>query len=95
MLEQQHLFTTEGTHVYRIPSLMTAADGTLLASCNVRKGGKGDFGHDTDVVLRRSHDGGRTWEPTQVLASRPGADIHGGPRGYRFVSRAELGLASP
>lgn len=45
---------------YRIPSLLLTRRGTLLAFCAHRKS-VGDFGHESDVVLRRSCDGGRTW----------------------------------
>ncbi len=51
---------------FRIPSLVTAADGTLLAFAERRKGL-----HDhaeNDIVLRRSPDNGKTWQPVQVLA---------------------------
>jgi hypothetical protein len=73
------VFVHEGKDWYRIPSLAVAADGTVLAFASRRKGSLGDFGHETDVVLRRSADGGRTFGPMQTLASRPGTDIHHGP----------------
>jgi sialidase-1 len=66
---------------YRIPGILALEDGTVLAFCGDRKG-RGDFGHDTTTVLRRSTDGGRTWSPIQEIAARPGADIHSGPVVY-------------
>ncbi len=57
-----------GFHSYRIPSLVVAPKGTLLAFAEARKNDKSDFGH-IEVVLRRSSDGGRTWGPIQVVAS--------------------------
>jgi sialidase-1 len=55
-----------GYNTYRIPSLIVTAKGTLLAFCEGRKTGRGDAG-DIDLVLRRSFDGGKTWQPTQVV----------------------------
>ncbi len=53
-------------HTYRIPSLLATSQGTLLAFCEGRVSGRGDSG-DIDLLLKRSHDGGRTWGETQVL----------------------------
>jgi sialidase-1 len=59
---------TDGVHTYRIPSLVTAPDGSLLALCEARKVSTGDA-TPTDMVAKRSMDGGRTWLPMQrVLA---------------------------
>lgn len=55
-----------GYHTYRIPSVLRAPSGALLAFCEGRKRGRGDSG-DIDLVSKRSHDGGRTWSETQVL----------------------------
>src|SRR5262245_58292726 len=55
-----------GFHTYRIPSLLVSAKGTLLAFCEGRKTGRADTG-DIDLVLRRSCDGGKTWQPTQIV----------------------------
>jgi sialidase-1 len=66
---------------YRIPGILALEDGTVLAFCADRKG-RGDFGHDTTTVLRRSTDGGRTWGPIREIAARSGADIHSGPVVY-------------
>ncbi len=73
------LFPKEGKTVHRIPSIVATRDGALLAFADRRKGSHGDWGHDTDIVLRRSADGGRTWQPVQTLASEPGVNFHGGP----------------
>jgi sialidase-1 len=56
---------------FRIPSLVTAADGTLLAFAE-RRVGLHDHAQN-DIVLRRSFDNGKTWQPMQVLADE-GAD---------------------
>src|SRR5262245_50642499 len=66
-----------GYHTYRIPSAIVAPKGTLLAFAEGRRGGAGDAG-DIDLVLRRSHDGGRTWAPMQVIGDN-GPDTFGNP----------------
>jgi sialidase-1 len=68
---------TNGYHTFRIPSLIVTPKGTVLAFCEGRKNGAGDSG-DIDVVLRRSRDGGKTWQPLQVVAD-DGANTVGNP----------------
>lgn len=55
-----------GYHTYRIPSVIRAQNGTLLAFCEGRKSGRGDSGN-IDLVLKTSSDGGRSWGELQVL----------------------------
>ena len=66
---EQDLFVsgTEGTHTFRIPSLLVTAKGTVLAFCEARRESASDFGN-IDMVLKRSEDNGETWGPMQVLA---------------------------
>ena len=66
-----------GYHTYRIPSAILTPKGTLLAFAEGRRGGAGDAG-DIDLVLRRSHDGGRTWTPLQVIGDN-GPNTFGNP----------------
>ncbi|MCE1197528.1 MAG: SUMF1/EgtB/PvdO family nonheme iron enzyme [Marinilabiliales bacterium] len=68
-----NLFTAgeEGVNTYRIPSLLLAPDNTLLAFCEARKQSVSDAS-PTDLVLRRSTDGGKHWLPTQVLVRGQG-----------------------
>jgi sialidase-1 len=56
-----------GYHTFRIPAIIRAANGDLLAFCEGRKNGSGDFG-DIDIVMRRSKDGGKQWGELQVVA---------------------------
>jgi len=63
---------SEGYHTYRIPGIVLTGKGTLLAFCEGRKTGRGDHG-DLDLVLRRSGDGGKTWEPMQLVYEEGGA----------------------
>lgn len=52
----------DGYALYRIPGIVVTTQGTVLAWCEARVTGKGDWG-PIDVHLRRSTDGGRTWAP--------------------------------
>lgn len=60
-----------GYHTYRIPALIQASEGTLLAFSEGRKNSSSDTG-DIDTVLRRSTDGGVTWGAMQVVWSDEG-----------------------
>src|SRR5262245_44708945 len=55
-----------GYHTYRIPSLIVTTKGTVLAFCEGRRLGRGDAG-DIDLLLKRSSDGGGTWNATQIV----------------------------
>jgi sialidase-1 len=66
-----------GYHTYRIPSVILAPDGTLLAFAEGRREGAGDAG-DIDLVLRRSHDSGRSWAPMQIIGDN-GPNTFGNP----------------
>src|SRR5215212_3756208 len=61
---------TGGYAHYRIPGIVVTAKGTLLAYCEARKSTRGDWG-TIDVFLRRSTDGGRTWEPARKVVTPP------------------------
>jgi sialidase-1 len=55
-----------GYNTYRIPAIVRATNGTLLAFCEGRKNSSSDSG-DIDLVLRRSHDNGQTWGAMSVV----------------------------
>lgn len=60
----------DGYAGYRIPAIVCAPDGTLLAFAEARKNNLSDpggKGNDIDLVLKRSADGGRTWSAMTVL----------------------------
>lgn len=67
----------DGYASYRIPAVIEAADGSVLAFAEGRRAGTADSGN-IDVVLRRSSDGGCSWTPLQVVASGAG-DTRGNP----------------
>lgn len=53
---------------FRIPALITAKDGSLVAACDRRKYSNADLPEDIDIILNRSTDGGRFWSGPQFLA---------------------------
>ncbi|WP_309123476.1 exo-alpha-sialidase [Paenibacillus sp.] len=81
---------TEGYHTFRIPSVLTTAAGTLLAFAEGRVNGASDTG-DIDLVLKRSFDGGRTWQPLQVVCDA-GPDTCGNPTPVQDESTGRLWL---
>lgn len=50
----------------RIPAVLAAKDGTLLAFAEGRARPKDQA--ENDIILKRSSDGGKTWGPLQVVA---------------------------
>jgi len=56
----------DGYHTYRIPAMVRSNEGTILAFAEGRKTSAADHG-DVDIVLRRSLDDGRTWEPMEMI----------------------------
>jgi len=60
-----------GYHTYRIPAIVVTTHGTVLAFCEGRKTSSSDSG-DIDLVVRRSYDGGATWQPAEVLYEEGG-----------------------
>ena len=57
----------DGVHTYRIASLATTPNGTLLCVYDMRRRKSRDLQEDIDIGLSRSTDGGRTWQPAQVI----------------------------
>lgn len=68
---------TDGYHSYRIPALLAARKGTLLAFCEGRRDSRSDAGN-IDLLVKRSRDGGRTWSGQTVVADF-GPDTVGNP----------------
>ena len=60
---------TEGTHTYRIPAIITAKNGDLIAACDARRKSAADLKpqRSIDIVFRRSVDNGLTWTPIELL----------------------------
>jgi len=59
---------SDGYHTYRIPALVVSTEENILAFCEGRKYGRGDAGK-IDIVLKRSFDGGVTWEDMQIIVA--------------------------
>ena len=57
---------------YRIPGLITAKDGSIVAVTDKRKYNQGDLPEDIDIVCRRSTDGGHTWSEPYTIAQGTG-----------------------
>ena len=55
-----------GYGCFKIPTVMQTMNGTLLAMIEARKYSCDDQGF-VDLVLRRSTDGGKNWEPAKVM----------------------------
>lgn len=61
-----------GSAYYRIPGIITAKDGSLVAVTDARKYSQGDLPGDIDVTVRRSTDGGATWSEPVIIAKGTG-----------------------
>ncbi len=55
---------TDGYNVFRIPAIVKATNGDLLAFCEAREGGDAS---EIDLVMKRSTDDGTTWQALQVV----------------------------
>lgn len=58
----------EGYKSFRIPAIVKAPNGDVLAFSEGRVDGAADFGH-VNIVMKRSKDDGKTWSKLQVVAS--------------------------
>lgn len=59
-----------GYALYRIPTIVTSPGGAVLVFCEARSSSGGDWGK-IDLLMRRSPDGGTTWEPPRKVAEAP------------------------
>ncbi|MES2773032.1 MAG: sialidase family protein [Bacteroidota bacterium] len=57
---------TEGHKSYRIPAVIGLPNNDILAFCEGRVNGAGDFG-DINIVMKRSSDKGKTWNAVQTV----------------------------
>ena len=78
-LPTRALFDTgyHGARSYRIPSLLTLDSGVILAGADQRVSIPNDAPNDINLVMRRSLDGGATWEEMRTLLSLPGTGALG------------------
>ena len=68
--ERVSLFQMEedGSKYYRIPALVKAADGALVAVADKRGDALGDLPNIITIVSKRSTDGGKTWSDMSIVA---------------------------
>ena len=78
---------SNGVARHRIPGVVVTPKGTVLAYCEARRNNSSDWG-EIEVHLRRSTDGGRTWEAPRQIAHR-GARMEGNPRKQKGGEREQ------
>ena len=57
---------SDGYQTFRIPALIKAPNGDLLAFCEGRVNNELDAG-DIDLVMRRSKDNGKSWGKLKII----------------------------
>jgi sialidase-1 len=67
----------EGSKAYRIPTLLTTLQGTLIAGIDARLASARDNPNKIDTTIRRSTDNGETWEGIQKLVTYAGEGLDG------------------
>ncbi|MCM1484508.1 MAG: glycoside hydrolase [Muribaculaceae bacterium] len=70
---------TYGSKYYRIPGIVTAKDGSLVAVADKRIEHNGDLPAKIDVVVKRSTDGGKTWGEQITVARHDSIGGFGDP----------------
>lgn len=83
-LEFINLFSTdmkEGVSCYRIPALITASNGDLIAAIDERVPNCGDLrsNKNIDIVIRRSDDNGKTWSNIETIVDYPTSESASDP----------------
>ncbi|WP_420319962.1 sialidase family protein [Flagellimonas sp.] len=65
--------TNENVACYRIPSLITTTNGTLIAAIDERVDSCNDLrdNKDINIVIRRSNDNGQTWSVIEAVVDYP------------------------
>ncbi len=89
-LDDQVLFPEEPHSWYRIPSIVVAKSGVVLAFAERRIGTSHDYGRDGESVLRRSFDHGKTWGPIQTIISQQAPRSRQRSGGGRLPDRQDL-----
>ena len=67
-----------GSPFYRIPALTTTTQGTVIAAYDARPT-LADLPSNIHMMIRRSADGGRTWQPQQTVRTDPAPYGYGDP----------------
>ena len=59
----------DGYTIFHVPAMVISQRGVLLSFVEGRTGNGGDDA-EIDLLMRRSTDGGKTWEPSRILVPR-------------------------
>ncbi len=68
------MHNTQGYKIFKIPTLCVSKAGTVMAIFEGRVGGRLDE-TETNIVVRKSYDSGKTWSPLQVIYKEPGHNM--------------------
>ena len=76
VISHQDLFNTsmvQGVNCFRIPAIVTAPNGDLIAAIDERVPNCGDLNRsgDINIVVRRSADNGKTWSGIETVVNFP------------------------
>lgn len=76
VISHQDLFNTsmvQGVSCFRIPAIVTAPNGDLIAAIDERVPNCGDLNRsgDINIVVRRSADNGKTWSGIETVVNFP------------------------
>lgn len=95
LLEKSDVFpaNTNGIARYRIPGIVVTQKGTVLAYAEARRNSSSDWG-EIEVHLRRSTDGGKTWEAAQHIAHH-GTRLEGNPHKKKDGGEKEQTVNNP
>lgn len=95
LLEKVDVFpaNTNGIARYRIPGIVVTPKGTALAYSEARRNSSSDWG-EIEIHLRRSTDGGKTWEAAKHIAHH-GARLEGNPHKKKDGGEKEQTVNNP
>lgn len=95
MLEKTPVFPPGmiGIARYRIPGIVVTTKGTVLAYCEARRNSSADWG-EIEVHLRRSTDGGKTWQESAHIAHQ-GTRLEGNPHKKKDGGEREQTVNNP
>lgn len=65
--------TVDGVECFRIPAIVTAPNGDIIAAIDERVPGCGDlkWSKDINIVIKRSSDNGKTWSAMETVVNFP------------------------
>jgi len=95
LLEKVDVFpaNTNGIARYRIPGIVVTPKGSVLAYSEARRNSSSDWG-EIEIHLRRSTDGGKTWEAGKHIAHH-GERLEGNPHKKKDGGEKEQTVNNP